>query len=309
MAVRPVPRHPPAPPSGGDQPPRTPRHPSHEEEPAPEKPGEAVQAETAQQEPIELLARTALVAVGVTVAAASATTRAVWATLGREGDRIPDEPPLAALVTGATMGAAIEAVSIVGTGVRAGWAIAKWSARPFASRGVRRVARRTAEAWNERWEATSERSRDAATALVRELAPAVVDATLEHVDLTAIVRDHVDVDAVVGSIDIDRIVNRLDVDAIVERIDPDAIVARVDVERVVRRLDVVAMSREVIEELGLLALIRDASESVTSDAVDDLRLGAADADRFVARVVDRILRRRTERAIGPVPERSGDQIP
>jgi hypothetical protein len=282
-------------------------------------------AERPERELMTVAQQAALVAVGLAAAAVVVVMEAVWRTLGHGHDRrAPDEPPLAALVTGAALGMTLGAGAVAAKVTRVGWTVARWSTWLLPVAGVRDVAGRTAEEWNERWEATLERSRVAATAFAGELVPAVLDATLDQIDLTSIVRDRVDLDAVVASVDIDavvasvdldavvasvdidRIVERLDVGAIASRIDPDAIVERVDVERIVRRLDLTAIAREVIEELDLLSLIRESSESVTSDAVDDLRLGAVDADRAVARAVDRILRRRSARVLEITSEPAPD---
>jgi hypothetical protein len=132
-----------------------------------------------------------------------------------------------------------------------------------------------------------------------------VDELASTLDIDAIAAT-VDLDAIVARLDLDAIVGRIDIDAIVGRIDPNAIVERVDLDAAARRVDVATIAREVIDELDLLELIRESSGTVTSEAVDDLRLGAADADRAVARIVDRILGRRSPRSFDrPEPETEG----
>ena len=116
---------------------------------------------------------------------------------------------------------------------------------------------------------------------------------LLNTDLTALVEERVDVQAIVAGVDLDAVAARLDVDAVARRLDLDA---------VIDRLDLAALARRVIDELDLPALIRESTEGVTGEVVDDLRYGAVDADRSVARVVDRILRRRRDGAVPTVDD-------
>jgi hypothetical protein len=274
----------------------------------------------ATDELIELIVGSLRVVIGSLVALSAVTAGIVRQTLDPER-RSPgesQEPPLAALVAGAALGATLDAAAVGARILRGGWTAVRWGAWIVPAPGARDAARRLAERWNTRWQEEGERSQDASTTFVQALVPQVVESLLDQVDLTAVVRERldldalvstVDLDAIAGSIDLDRIVERLDVDAIAARIDPDAIVDRVDLERAVARIDVAAIAREVIEELDLLSLIRESSESVTSEAVDDLRLGAVDADRTVARIVDRIIRRHAPRSSEPVPGLADDPSP
>jgi hypothetical protein len=127
------------------------------------------------------------------------------------------------------------------------------------------------------------------TALVQERVD--IDALVSTVDIAAVV-DRMDIDAIVRHVDIDAIAKRIDVDAIVERIDVDAIVSRVDVDAIVRRLDLVALAEEVVNGIDLPEIIRESTGSMASDVVLDARMQSIDADVAIARVVDRIIRRR-----------------
>jgi hypothetical protein len=263
---------------------------------------------------IELLVAASRVALG-----AMATVVAVAADALRPAGPPPEErvsePPFAALVTGAAMGAALDAVAITRWAARAGWTAARWGAWLVPTDAARKVGREMAVRWDVRWQRETDRSRDAAGAFAREVVPDVVRAALDTIDLTEIVRENVDVDgiaatvdvqaiaatldldAIIDRIDLDAVVARIDLDAIVGRIDPNVILERVDLDAAARRVDVATIAREVIDELDLLELIRESSATVTTDAVDDIRLGAVDADRAVARVVDRVLRRKTPRVV------------
>jgi hypothetical protein len=66
--------------------------------------------------------------------------------------------------------------------------------------------------------------------IVRALAPDVVRTVLDELDLTAIVRERVDIDAVVEDIDVDAVAARLDLDRVAARLDIDRIIDRVDVD-------------------------------------------------------------------------------
>jgi hypothetical protein len=65
----------------------------------------------------------------------------------------------------------------------------------------------------------------------------VIVAVLAAVDLTDLVRRHVDLDALVRGVDVEAVVSRVDLDAAVSRVDLDAIAARVDVDAVAARVD------------------------------------------------------------------------
>jgi hypothetical protein len=263
---------------------------------------------------IDLLVAGSRVAVGAT-AAALAVAADTLKPADRRSERGGEESAFAAFVVGAALGATLDALAITRWAARTGWTAARWGAWLVPTETARRIGRDAAARWDERWQEESDRSREVAAAFAREVVPEVLNAALDTIDLTELVRDRVDVDelaagvdvdalastvdldAIVARIDLDAIVRRIDLDAIVARIDPNEIVERVDLDAAARRVDVATIAREVIDELDLLELIRESSATVTTDVVDDIRLGAVDADRAVARVVDRILRRRTPRGV------------
>jgi hypothetical protein len=266
-----------------------------------------------------LLVQSVRVAVGAFVAAGAVGTEIVRRTLGQESGARTEEagPPFPVLATGAALGFAVETATRTASALtRTARAFAPWGSWLVSATGVRAPVRREAERLNARWGELSPVAQEAAAAFARELVPEVTRALLDQLDLAAVVEERVDLERIVGGLDLDAvasridldrivqrvdvgaIVDRLDLDAIASKIDVDAIVARVDLEAAVRRLDTAQLAREVIEELDLAALIRESTESVTSEAVGDLRYGAVDADRAIARAVDRIFRRRN-RSIGP----------
>jgi hypothetical protein len=117
-----------------------------------------------------------------------------------------------------------------------------------------------------------------------------VDAVIARADLERVV-SRIDVDSIIAGADLDRVVSRIDVDSILQRVNPDDIVARVDVEAVLDRLDLTAIARQVIENIDLAAIMREASGAASSQVARSVRTEGMHADDSVARFVDRLLRR------------------
>jgi hypothetical protein len=185
-----------------------------------------------------------------------------------------------------------------------------------------------AEGLDARWREQRPRDEAAATAFLQLLVPQVVDAVLDQVDLNELVRERIEVDRVVDRVDLERVVARIDLDEVAERIDVDRIVerldmhalvqrlpvdevadridvervvsrvdldavaGRLDVEAIVRRLDLAAIARDVIDEIDLTSIIRDAMGSMTTETVGGIRVQSMNADRAISRLVDRVLQRR-----------------
>jgi hypothetical protein len=66
----------------------------------------------------------------------------------------------------------------------------------------------------------------------------IITDVLNQIDLTALVRDRVDLNAVTQNLDLDAIVSRLDIDGIVSRVDIDGIVEQIDLDAIVSRIDI-----------------------------------------------------------------------
>lgn len=122
---------------------------------------------------------------------------------------------------------------------------------------------------------------------VTVLVPSIVERVLDRISLTELVKDNVDIDAIVADVDIDAIVTRLDIDAIAQRLDIGA---------VIDRIDLVALADEIIEGIDLPEIIRASTGTVASEVVRGVRLQTIDADEAVARIVDRLFLRRRRRA-------------
>ena len=108
------------------------------------------------------------------------------------------------------------------------------------------------------------RSIDPARALVAAIAVEVVESVLDEIELTTLVRERVDIDAIVADVDIDAIVNRI---------------------------DLIGLANKVIDGVDLPAIIRESTGSVTAEVMDDVRSQGERADDFVGGIVDRVLGR------------------
>ncbi|AVP70060.1 hypothetical protein [Prescottella equi] len=117
--------------------------------------------------------------------------------------------------------------------------------------------------------------------VLREVVRRVVAAALTEVDITAVVREHVDLDAIAEGIDIERIVDRVDIERIVDRVDVDAIAARVDIAPILDRVDVDAVAARVDIE----RIVDRVDVNAIAAKVDVDRIAASvDVDAVIGRV-------------------------
>jgi hypothetical protein len=120
-----------------------------------------------------------------------------------------------------------------------------------------------------------------ARGLLRLLVGEVLAAFLETADLTALVRRHVDLDAVAAGLDLDAAVARVDLDAAVARVDLDAAVARVDLDAAVARVDLDAIARR----LDVDAVVAGVDLDAIADRLDvDAVAARIDLDAVIARI-------------------------
>jgi hypothetical protein len=101
-------------------------------------------------------------------------------------------------------------------------------------------------------------------ALVSTVGPQLVGLVLDEIDLTALVRERVDVDAIAAGIDIDAIIGRI---------------------------DLIGLANQIIDGVDLPAIIRESTNSVTAEVMTDVRSQGQRADDVVAGFVDRMLGR------------------
>jgi hypothetical protein len=101
-------------------------------------------------------------------------------------------------------------------------------------------------------------------ALITGVAVQIVQQVLAELDLTALVRDNVDVNAIAREVDIDAIISRI---------------------------DLIGLADVVIDGVDLPTIIRQSTTSVTAEVMTDVRTQGERADDLVTGLVDRMLGR------------------
>ena len=142
-----------------------------------------------------------------------------------------------------------------------------------AAAGYRALERTPIVGWGIR-RAVSELARRGDTFIVKgadqlktfvvAIAAGMVELILDEIDLTALVKDRVDIDAIAADIDLDAVIDRI---------------------------DLVSLANRVIDGVDLPAIIRDSTNTVTAEVMTDVRSQGERADDLVAGVVDRMLGR------------------
>jgi hypothetical protein len=228
----------------------------------------------------------------------------LWPEARPSAQQAPGPRTRAQQAAGNALAAADLAIGIAGGGVsfarsvfRLGRPLLDSVVSPLtsAARTAGPLADRTWQAWPEPWlrqtAARGRQDRDAVTSAVVRLiltrVPGVATAVLNELDLTAVVTERVDVNAVAAQVDVDAIARRIDLIAILDRLDPAAV------------------TRYLVEELDLPAIIHSSTGSIMSDAVHDMRMQSISADERLSRAVDAMLLRQRPRRTA-APEAAGD---
>ena len=83
------------------------------------------------------------------------------------------------------------------------------------------------------------------------------------------------------------VLDRIDLTALVrERVDIDAIVADVDIDAIIARIDLIGLADQIIDGADLPAIIRESTGTVTAEVITDVRTQTARADDVVSGFVD-----------------------
>jgi hypothetical protein len=265
-----------------------------------------------------LVERVYLIAIGAaslaTTALVEAVARSVDPRISEEDDRSLDLPVIAGAAIGAAAQAGALAVRAGLTAVRTTGGLASVVVGSLVGADRARWLQDRLAGVDERGQRERDEAELAATSFADVLVPAIVDAVADHLDLTALVADRVDLDAVVVRLDVDRVVDRVDlqraidrisIDEIAARLDVDAVAARLDIQAVVDRMDIMGIAQGVIEGLDIPELIRESTGAMSAETVDTIRLRGMDADRFIARVMDRVLSRKGDDDSPAAPNGAG----
>ena len=257
--------------------------------------GEEPTEQRASPPPADWFTLAARAAVGLVSLGAEASIQIIRIASGTpERDLGPLTSDSAALLAGAPLGLAIEAVRTAAALAELGWR----AAGPPASfiigtvaEAPRRAGADLLDRWNQSWREERPGVEAAANAVAVEATRRAIDLVLDQLDLTQLVLDHVDIERIVASVDLNEVVEQLDVDAVADRL---------DIERVIARLDLAKLSLEVIERIDLPEIIRTSTGTVASESVRVVRMQTFGADRAISGLVNRMLgRSTTEEAADP----------
>ena len=88
------------------------------------------------------------------------------------------------------------------------------------------------------------------------------------------------------------VVAQIDLTALVrESVDIDAIVAEVDIDAIIARIDLIGLADQIIDGVDLPSIIRESTGTVTTEVMTDVPTQTARADDVISGFVDRMLGR------------------
>jgi hypothetical protein len=148
---------------------------------------------------------------------------------------------------------------------------------------------RVVEAFADRGHLARRSASDDLNRIIAAVVPPVVDEVLDSLDLTALVQQRVDIDALVSTVDIAAVVDRMDIDAIVRQVDVDGMLRQVDIDAIVSKVDIDAIIRQV--DIDAIARQVDVDAIVSQVDIDAIAK-RIDVDAIVERVdIDAIVSR------------------
>jgi hypothetical protein len=117
--------------------------------------------------------------------------------------------------------------------------------------------------------------------IIAAVVPPVVYEVLDNLDLTTLIAERVDIDALVSAVDIEAIVDRVDIAAIIDRVDIDAIVSKMDIDAIVRQVDIDA----IVSEVDIDAIARRIDLDAIVEGIDiDAIVSRVDIDAIAKRI-------------------------
>ncbi len=129
------------------------------------------------------------------------------------------------------------------------------------------------------------------------LAAGLVGAVASVIDHTVIAGVNAALDRVVP-IAVNVVVDRIDLTQIVlDRVDIDAIVARANMDEIIDRVPMVDIANYIIDEIDLPKIIRESTGGIATDAVNAARLQSLSLDEFINKIADSIIFRRKGRKV------------
>jgi len=129
------------------------------------------------------------------------------------------------------------------------------------------------------------------------LAAGLVGAVASVIDHTVIAGVNAALDRVVP-IAVNIVVDRIDLTQIVlDRVDIDAIVARANMDEIIDRVPMVDIANYIIDEIDLPKIIRESTGGIATDAVNAARLQSLSLDEFINKIADSIIFRRKGRKV------------
>lgn len=129
------------------------------------------------------------------------------------------------------------------------------------------------------------------------LAAGLVGAMASVIDHTVIAGVNAALDRVVP-IAVNVVVDRIDLTQIVlDRVDINAIVARANMDEIIDRLPMVDIANYIIDEIDLPKIIRESTGGIATDAVNAARLQSLSLDEFINKIADSIIFRRKGRKV------------
>jgi hypothetical protein len=242
----------------------------------------------------EIVVAAARVTIGSAITAVSAVTRALVGNSRAAPFTSTSDRSTVSLVPEAALGLAVNvaegSLALASRVIAPAGRLLLRSTTPL-TRSLEPHARRILVPLHRDWKNAAHEAKAAAGEFGASLEREIVQAALQSMDITEIVRDRIDLDSLVHEINVDRIAARIDPNVIAERINVDRVAARLDIDAVIARVDLPRLVQEVLDEIDLPDLIRESTGTLTADAIEEVRYVSVSADRMIARAVDRFIRR------------------